>query len=275
MAPADIFRRAAELLRRAERFALVTIVETKGSSPRHAGTRMIVRDDGKLEGTIGGGRLEEEVRAEAARTIERGAISRRTFSLGADLAMCCGGSVEVMIEAMGGPPRLYLFGAGHVGQPLARYAADAGFNVTVVDDRPDYATRERFPAAAEVLVEEFIDAAISIPRRPDDYLVIVTHTHRSDEELLTELLPGDFRYLGLIGSGSKVQRFKMRLAGAGIAAERFALIHAPMGLDIGAETPEEIALAVVAEMVAIRRRGEVAEDLRSLAQRPKGSRAEG
>ncbi|MAE70210.1 MAG: xanthine dehydrogenase accessory protein XdhC [Gemmatimonadetes bacterium] len=273
MTPADLFRRATELLDRGEPFALVTIVETKGSSPRHAGTRMIVLDDGTLEGTIGGGRLEEEVRAEAARLLERGAILRRTFSLGADLAMCCGGSVEVMIEAMGGPPRLYLFGAGHVAQPLARYAADAGFSVTVIDDRPDYATEERFPAAMEVRVEEFVDAALSIPRRSDDYLVIVTHTHRGDEELLTELLPGAFRYLGLIGSGNKVQRFKMRLASAGVAPERFSLIHAPMGLDIGAETPEEIALAVVAEMVAIRRRGELADGVRSLADRAKGSRS--
>ncbi len=271
---ADLLRRAAELLDAGERFVLVTILETQGSSPRHAGTRMIVRASGAIEGTIGGGRLEEEVKAEALRALEGASPLRRSYALGADLAMCCGGTVELMIEALGGAPRLYLFGAGHVARPLARYAVDAGFQVVVIDDREEFATKDRFPSATELRVEEFSDAAPAIPLRADDYIVIVTHTHRTDEALLTELIGREFRYLGLVGSRSKIQRFRLRLKSAGAPEERFARIHAPMGLDIGAETPEEIALAVVAEMVAVRRKGDAAE-VTSLAELPKGSRAKG
>jgi len=271
---ADLLRRAAELLDAGERFVLVTILETQGSSPRHAGTRMIVRASGAIEGTIGGGRLEEEVKAEALRALEGASPLRRSYALGADLAMCCGGTVELMIEALGGAPRLYLFGAGHVARPLARYAVDAGFQVVVIDDREEFATKDRFPSATELRVEEFSDAAPAIPLRADDYIVIVTHTHRTDEALLTELIGREFRYLSLVGSRSKIQRFRLRLKSAGAPEERFARIHAPMGLDIGAETPEEIALAVVAEMVAVRRKGDAAE-VTSLAELPKGSRAKG
>ena len=271
---ADLLRRAAELLDAGERFVLVTILETQGSSPRHAGTRMIVRASGAIEGTIGGGRLEEEVKAEALRALEGASPLRRSYALGADLAMWCGVTVELMIEALGGAPRLYLFGAGHVARPLARYAVDAGFQVVVIDDREEFATKDRFPSATELRVEEFSDAAPAIPLRADDYIVIVTHTHRTDEALLTELIGREFRYLGLVGSRSKIQRFRLRLKSAGAPEERFARIHAPMGLDIGAETPEEIALAVVAEMVAVRRKGDAAE-VTSLAELPKGSRAKG
>ncbi len=273
MSQLTIFQRLAELTAAGEPFVLVTIIATQGSSPRHTGTRMIILRDGSVEGTIGGGRLEEEVRAKAREVFASGQPLRHSYRLGADLAMCCGGGVEVLIEPIGNAPRLLLFGAGHVAQPLAGIAAQVGFRISVVDARPGFATVERFPDAVEHYSEDPGDAVDVLNPGAGDYVIIATHEHSLDEALLRRLITRDLAYLGLIGSFPKVARFRARLRSEGLNAELFARVHAPMGFALGAETPAEIAVAVVAEMIHRRRLGPKGGCVAPLAELPRGSRA--
>lgn len=272
MSSLSLLSRAADLVGQGESFVLVTIIDTQGSAPRHTGTRMIVRADGSIEGTIGGGRLEDETRSLALASLRSGKICRQSFRLGADLGMCCGGGVELLIEPIGADPRLIIFGAGHVALSLCRLAAEVGFRVVVVDARAELALPERFSSAVEVRAEEPTDAVESLDLQPEDYAVIATHEHRLDEAILTKIVETELKYLGLIGSHSKIGRFRARLRSAGVADETFARVHAPMGLDIGAETPAEIAVSVVAEMIRLRRSDESAGAVSSLAEQPRGSR---
>jgi xanthine dehydrogenase accessory factor len=273
MSHLSIFQRLAELATAGEAFVLVTIIATEGSSPRHTGTRMIIRRDGSVEGTIGGGRLEEEVRARAKEVFASGEPVRHSYRLGADLAMCCGGGVEVLIEPVGNEPRLLLFGGGHVARPLARFAAQVGFRVSVVDGRPGFASRDHFPEAADLHAEDPCDAVDLLAPGPGDYVIIATHEHALDEAVLRRLVACDLAYLGLIGSFPKVARFRARLRAAGVADEQFARANAPMGFDIGAETPAEIAVAVVAELIRRRRRGSQEGAAAVMAELPRGSRS--
>jgi xanthine dehydrogenase accessory factor len=161
--------------------------------------------------------------------------------------------MEVFVEPIEGSPALYIFGAGHVGQFVARVAHDAGFQVHIVDDREKFANRERFPDAADVIVDDIPSWLQRTTLPTSTYVVVVTRGHRHDLDALRALAPRSLRYLGLIGSRAKVKRIYDVLVEEGLRTEQLEQVHAPIGLDIGAVTPQEIAVAIVAELIAVRR----------------------
>ncbi len=237
--------------------ALVTVVSTEGSTPRKAGAKMLVHADGRTVGTIGGGCVEAELAWRARQAIEERKVTTASFDLAPDATgddgHGCGGKMLVLIEPVEGRPTLCLFGAGHVAQPLARMAKACGFRVEVADDRPRFASRDRFPDADRILVEGFAAAAGAMTLGRNSYAVVVTRGHKGDAEALGAVLGRGLRFVGLLGSKSKMIHVLASLEEQGAPRDELARIHCPLGLDIGAETPEEIAVSIVAEMIAVRR----------------------
>jgi xanthine dehydrogenase accessory factor len=254
----EIFAAIGEALTRGEEVALVTVTVSKGSTPQRVGAKMLVYADGRTVGTIGGGCYENDAVGKARNAIRTRKAVTAKYDLNDDFAqetgLVCGGQMEVFIEPLEAPPVLYVFGAGHVGFYVARVASEAGFEVHVVDDRAAFANRERFPFAASVVVDD-IPAWLARTELPvTAYAVILTRGHRHDLEALQALCTRELRYLGLIGSRAKVARIYDQLLSEDRAAlEQLSRVHAPIGLDIGAVTPQEIAVSIVAELVAVRR----------------------
>ncbi len=249
----DILSRMLEMMHDGEPGVLVTILEVGGSVPRHPGSKMIVCRDGRIWGSIGGGRLEKDVIEEALPRLSDQAPWRKSFKLEKDLGMLCGGMVELLFEPFGAPERLLIFGGGHIGQALAPLAVQAGFSVVVIDDRPEFANRDRFPQADTVVAASYPEALAGLTLRESDYIVIMTHGHDHDELVLEYCLSRPSRYLGMIGSTRKTRRIFDSLIEKGAEPERIQGVHSPIGLDIGAETPFEIALSILAEVVAVRK----------------------
>jgi xanthine dehydrogenase accessory factor len=252
----EVFAAVADALERGEPAALVTIVSTTGSTPQRIGAKMLVFADGRIVGTIGGGCYENDAFGKAREAILNRKPQLVHYELDDDFAqetgLICGGQMDVYIEPIEPSPELYIIGAGHVGFHLARVAQEVGFNVHVVDDREKFANADRFPTAAEIVVE---DIPVWIARTnlpPHAYTVIVTRGHTNDLEALRALAPRELRYLGLIGSRAKVARIYEELAKDRIPAEALSRVHAPIGLDIGAVTPQEIAVSILAELIAVK-----------------------
>jgi xanthine dehydrogenase accessory factor len=233
-------------------FVLATVVETRGFTPRKSGARMLIAAGGEIHGTIGGGAIEQLVVSEAQRLLEHGGSSVVRRHLTQELGMCCGGEMSIHLERIESDPRLYVFGAGYIAKPLAAMAAESGFDVTVIDARPDWANAERFPSATLALRDP--DAfAHALDPRGDDYVVITTHDHALDQRIAQHLLDRPLRFLGMIGSVPKQRKFALRLRARGFSDDRIARLRTPLGLPIGAATPEEIAVSVMAELIAVRR----------------------
>ncbi|MCC7033015.1 MAG: XdhC family protein [Acidobacteria bacterium] len=254
----EIFAAIGEALTRGEAVALVTIVSSNGSTPQRVGAKMLVYADGRTVGTIGGGCYEHDALGKAREALRRRKPVTAKYDLNDDFAeetgLVCGGQMTVFIEPLEAPPALYVFGAGHVGYYLARVASETGFELHVVDDRAAFANRERFPFAASVVVEDIPTWLARVTLPATAYAVIVTRGHRHDLEALQALAARELRYLGLIGSRAKVARIYDQLLTEGRATlEQLSRVHAPIGLDIGAVTPQEIALSIAAELVAVRR----------------------
>jgi len=256
----DIFEEIATLRREHKTGSLATIVGGDKGSPGKAGFRMLVYPDGKISGTVGGGLLEANVREEALRCISD--KKTRLIELALDgesansIGVLCGGKVTVFIEPIQSSSTVYVFGGGHIAVPLVQFAKTLEFTVVVVDDRQDFANKERFPEADEVKVGEFADVAKSMDFSEGDCVVIITHGHEHDEIVLKECLsksklPG---YIGMIGSREKTARIFANLREEGISQELLDKVKAPIGLDIGAKTPAEIALSIIAEIVAYKYR---------------------
>lgn len=260
---AKLVDRIAEVVASGRRGALATVIRTSGSTPQQPGARLLLTPEGELWGTVGGGAIEEEVRSALAACLTDGRPRTLTRDLGQDLGMCCGGRMEVFVEAVCGMPRLVIFGAGHVGQATARVARSVGFEVVVVDDRDELNTAARFPECERILAEPAA-ATAEVGATATDWLLVVTHDHRLDEEALATYAAGPHHYLGMIGSRRKVLRIVSRLAAAD-SVPPLERVYTPVGLDIGAVTPEEIAVSVVAELVALRRGAKVPH-LRALDQ---------
>lgn len=317
----NLWRAAADLLRQGGSGALATVAATRGSTPVPAGAKMLVGEDGRLAGTIGGGCVEADVIGAAGEARRTARPLLLTHHLNADLAgdigLSCGGTVEILVEplvaypaylavleaaaitergivttAVAWPshpdktfapldvgaratagaelspdrsrvierlvpaPRLLVFGAGHVGSAIARAAQAAGFRVTVVDDRSEFADPARFPADLAVWVADPDSAVARFGLAADDAVVIATRGHRQDAEIVARVATAPADYVGLLGSRRKKEVVTKGLAAAGVPAEALARVRVPIGLDIGARTPEEIAVSVVAELIAWRRDGE-------------------
>jgi xanthine dehydrogenase accessory factor len=219
-----------------------------------------VRDDGSIVGTIGGGCVEAEVWQAAREVMESEKPRSLTFDLNQDpkydTGLVCGGTLEIFVEPILPPADLYIFGAGHVAASLYQVARIAGFDISIIDDREVYASRERFPEAREILAEDFDHAASKITPNESSYIVIVTRGHRDDMRMLRWAVQTQARYIGMIGSRRKTITIFKELQAEGLAPELFDRVHAPVGLDIGAITPEEIAVSITAELIAVRRKVE-------------------
>jgi xanthine dehydrogenase accessory factor len=255
----DLFEELVRMRRAGQRGALATIVHTNGSIPSYESSRMLVREDGSIIGTVGGGCVEAEVWA-AAKDVIRGEMPRKmTFNLNNEAAydsgLICGGTLEIFVEPILPQPMLYLFGGGHVSTATARIAHLAGFAIGIVDDRETFANQERFPMAAEIHTS-YEEAFEKIHPGPSTYLVIVTRGHKEDMRVLEWAAGTPAKYIGMIGSKRKVIEVYRALEKKGIPAEKLERVHAPVGLEIGALTPEEIAVSIAAELIAIRRSAE-------------------
>lgn len=249
------FAELEEAYQRGESVALVTILETRGSTPQKAGAKMVVGRDGRLRGTIGGGCVESDILWRAQRVIEKRVCEIGSYDFNADEeenGLICGGSMKVFIEPIIPPPRVYVIGAGHVAQPVSQVAKVAGFEVVVLDDRVKYATPERFPEADIVKAGPIPGLADEFQFGDNSYVVIVTRGHKEDEEALRAFIDKDTAYIGLIGSVTKIEKIVKRLERDGISAEKLSRVHSPIGLDLGGSTPGEIAVSIVAELLAVR-----------------------
>lgn len=244
---------AVEAMEQGRAAALVTVVAVDGSAPRHSGARMLVLGDGRAVGTIGGGTFEHRVIAEALAAIEAGRPRRYAVHLTRDLGMCCGGQMEAFIEPLEARDRLVIHGAGHVGAATARLAHQLGFAVTVVDDRRELLGEADLPPEVDRREADPRRILDELPRGPRAYHLVVTHLHALDQDLVERLLPLDLAWVGMIGSRTKVTRFLLRLKAAGVDEALLQRLCAPVGLDIGAETPEEIAVSICAELIRCRR----------------------
>jgi xanthine dehydrogenase accessory factor len=256
----DLYEEIVKLRREGRRGAVATIVNVRGSVPSFETAKMLVRDDGSIVGTIGGGCVEAEIWQAAREVMENEKPRTLTFNLNQDpkfdTGLVCGGTLDIFVEPILPPALLYIFGAGHVSVNLCEVARNAGFDVTVVDDRESYANRERFPEAREIIAEDFDRAMARLSPGESAYLVIVTRGHRDDMRVLRWAVQTRARYIGMIGSKRKTITIFQELTKEGLSPELFERVHAPVGLDIGAITPEEIAVAITAELIAARRRVE-------------------
>lgn len=257
----DLYEEIVALRRAGRKGAVATITNVRGSIPSFQTAKMLVRDDGSIVGTIGGGCVEADVWQAAREVMEQEKPRSLTFNLNNDpsynTGLVCGGTLEVFIEPIIPPAELYIFGAGHVALNLYKIASISGFNVHVVDDREAYANRERFPEAREVIAGDFDEVQARIEMPEGAYIVIVTRGHHDDMRVLRWAVEQPARYIGMIGSKRKVLSIYKELEQQGIPASKFERVNAPVGLDIGAVTPEEISVAIAAEMIAIRRKAEI------------------
>jgi xanthine dehydrogenase accessory factor len=253
----DVYEELLRLRNLGQKCALATIVDVRGSIPSYESAKLLVREDGSMTGTIGGGCVEAEVWNAAREVIETEKPKHLTFNLGQDAAydngLICGGQLDVFVEPVLPIPRAFIFGAGHISKSLSKVATLAGFVTVVVDDRESFANRERFPEAVEVHAGDYEDVFAKLTINENSYVIVVTRGHRDDMRVLKLAIGTTARYIAMIGSKRKVINVIRELEKEGIPRAAFERIFAPMGLNIGAVSPEEIAISVAAEMIAVRR----------------------
>jgi len=253
-----VYEAVLSAVRHGQPACLLTLVRASGSTPRAPGTKMLLRVDGSTIGTIGGGAQEAAALADARAALATGASRLAHYSMrGLDPGELgvCGGDVDVFLEVLKPNPTLLIAGAGHVAQPLAEMGHHLGFTTTVVDDRPELLSTERFPHADELVLTQFDELSQKVSIGPTTWVVIVTRGHMHDETALRQVLEANPAYVGMIGSRHKVQSVFKRLRDEGVTQARLASVHAPIGLDLGGQTPAEIALSIVAEIVKVRNGG--------------------
>jgi xanthine dehydrogenase accessory factor len=251
-----IYNEIAENLARGKSFVLATLIRTAGSVPRDVGAKMLVFGDSTIHSTIGGGKFELQVIEDSLGLIKSGAPNLlkayRLEESGPDaLGMFCGGEADVFMELIACPEKLVIFGGGHVGRDLAKIALGLNFHIVVVDDRPEILSGYSLPVETILTDSQYQQNYPELGK--DSYVVIVTHGHRCDREVLEKVIGQGCAYIGMIGSKNKVAKTFALLREAGISQELLAKVHAPIGLDIGGEGPYEIAVAIAAEIVASKR----------------------
>jgi xanthine dehydrogenase accessory factor len=253
----DLYDEIVRLRSVGQKCAVATIVQVNGSIPSYESAKLLVREDGSMMGTVGGGCVEAEVWNAAREVIESEKPRHLTFSLGQDAAydegLICGGQLNIFVEPVIPQPRAYIFGGGHVSKSLSKVASLAGFSTVIVDDREAFANKERFPEAEATFAEEYESVFPRLEVNSSSYLIIVTRGHRDDMRVLRWAVNTPARYISMIGSKRKTIAVVKELEKEGIPRDAFERVFAPMGLEIGAESPEEIAVSVVAEMIAVRR----------------------
>ncbi len=257
----DVLQAAVSALESGQRAALLTIVRSHGSTPRHSGAKMLLREDGAQTGTIGGGTLEESALRDAQQALIQGQSRLTTYELSGKTEQSvglCGGAVELSIEVLMPAAQLVIIGAGHIAQPLAAMAGMTGMDVIIVDDRPDWATHERFPRAKQIHVVSYdrtSETLAPLPLEITSSTAVVVATWGWDEPALRQVLATPAFYIGLIGSKRKLALLADSLQAHGVDLDLFKRVHAPIGLDLGGETPGEIALSIMAEIQLVRHGG--------------------
>jgi xanthine dehydrogenase accessory factor len=248
----SIFAKAEEIIRLRHAAALCTVIETQGSTPRKQGAKMIVYADGSIFGSIGGGSVENEVAKMAAGMIHAGQPARVAFNLGNDLGMHCGGMMEVYIEPLNPMQKLIIFGAGHIGRALAGFACELGFSVTVIDPRENIFSSEAFTRCTAVN-KDYFEAIDETGFDENTYMVIVTPKHVFDEDILAAVARKPHAYLGMIGSRIKVDLLVKRFLEENLLTkEELALVDMPIGIRFKAETPQEIAISILARLIDVK-----------------------
>ena len=252
MTDLELYEEMVRLTRRGEPYVLATVIAHSGSSPRKSGAKMLVRGDGSALGTVGGGRIEQETMAAARMALSSGEACTLEFFLTEEHGYACGGSMSVFVEPQGRRPLLVMFGAGHVGRAVARLAHGCGFRVVVVDDRPDCAVPGLLTGADEVICAPLAEAFGRLRLERESFAVIATPGHLHDFEAVRGCLACEAGFIGLLGSRRKREALLGLLEEEGYDAPQRSRITTPVGLDIGAQTPEEIAVSIVGQLIAIR-----------------------
>lgn len=257
----DIYEELVRARRRGERVALATIIVRKGSTPRKDAAKMLIYEDGRQLGTIDGGCSEAEVCREAQAVIRSEKAKLLAFDLteedAEESALLCGGTMEVYLEPVLPDPALVVFGGGHIGQSVAAIASMLGFRLTVADDRIKYANGERFPNAQAIVTGAWEEIFKQLSVNSSSYIVIATRGHQYDLACLRFALTTPARYVGLLGSRRKTKILLETLQKEGVDPSDFERVYAPIGIEIGSETPEEIAVSIAAELVAVRKKLDV------------------
>jgi xanthine dehydrogenase accessory factor len=251
----DIYQAITKIREAGDESALATVISASGSTPREEGAKMLVKPDGSILGSIGGGSIELKVIQEAIEVIKSGRPKHLCYRLkeGEELGMICGGDIEVFVEPIIAAPTLFILGGGHISFTLASMAKLVGFRIVVVDDRPEYATPQRFPEAEQTLVSSYDKAFSKLKVSKSGCIVIVTHGHKGDAAALEGALSTEAKYIGMIGSRTKNESVYARLMAKGITQKQLERVYAPVGLPIHAQTPEEIAVSILAEIIKVRR----------------------
>ena len=264
----SLFASLAELEQRGEPAALCTVIRDRGSVPRHAGSRMLVHADGRIEGTIGGGEMENRVIRDALDVLREGAARVVHYELidpQAGDPGVCGGEVDVFVEPIKPVPAVLVIGGGHVGRAVVHLAHWLGFRVILSDDRPEFCNPVSVPGADEYLPGPIRELPARFTFHSETYIVMPTRGVPLDVEGLPALLDVPHAYLGVIGSRRRWATAVKQLEEKGVPSEKLARVHAPMGLELNAETPEEIAVSILAEIIMLRRQG-TGEPMRRLGE---------
>lgn len=254
----EVYQELVNVISKGERAVLATIISSHGSTPRIAGAKMLIKEDGTFVGTIGGGGTEHKIRQKVAEVMKSGQPQIVRFDLsGKDeaLEMICGGQMDVFLEPVLSPETIYLFGAGHISQSTTTMAKRLGFRSVVIDPRPEYNNRERFPEADSLIAEEYENAFSKLNVDENSYIVVYTTGYTVDEICLEFAVSTNAKYIGMIGSQKKAKEVKEHLLQKGISPQALEKVRSPMGIEIGAETPEEIAVSIFAEIIKVKRSG--------------------
>lgn len=242
---------ASELEDKNTPFVWATVVNVKGSAPRHLGSKMIITQD-ETFGTIGGGALEHQVTKDAREQLSLREPKTINYPLGPLLGQCCGGEVDVFIEPISPVKKIIVFGAGHISEKLCPMLSELNFNITLVDERRERIDLPVFDIADEKLNEFPDDALKTIDFTEDLFIIALTHEHKHDEAIVEYCLDKPIRYLGMIGSKKKWTKFKERYRSKGFKDKQISRVKSPIGLDIKSETPFEIAVSIIAELISLK-----------------------
>jgi len=252
----DLLKQVTDLLERGNKVALCTIIEKQGSGPREVGAKMVVSENGKIVGTIGGGNLERVLITESLNVLDEGkskkivvSLRKNTRKATVETGLICGGELTVFIDIIKPKQRLIIVGAGHTAEPLAKLADILGYSLTIIDDDEQLANRKRFPMAEKIVTGNFTDILDQLNVKPQDFVVIVHGEPEHDYLALKKMLERKPAYVGLLGSKTKVAILVEKLKAAGLTPRDLKSLHAPVGLDINAQSPEEIGISILAEII--------------------------
>jgi len=250
----DILYKALRASQRGQNYAFATIIEaTLKGTPRKAGAKMVVFDDGTSYGSIGGGRNEKSAIAECLKAIQNQKPATVTYNyFGRKGESVCGGQMKVFIEPFTASDQLIICGAGHIALPLSALGKILGLKVTIIDDRKEFANKKRFPHVDKIIVGNHAKELAQVSIQPNTYITIVTQGNEYDFECLKTVIKSTAKYIGVISSKPKRVKFFGRLKKSGVEEKYLKRIHIPMGIDIGSQTPEEIAISIAAQIVAVK-----------------------